>query len=222
MRRCGKHFAEIQRVKRPVDQQQRNQETEITDPVYQEGFLAGLSRFRLAEVETNQQVGAQAHAFPPGKQQQVVAAEYQNQHEKQEQVHAGKKPVVSTLVGHVADGVDVDQQTHAGNHQRHHGGKGVELKIEAGAETCCDDPRRMRFEYRQRAQHPDGAHRKKKGQRHAAERHRGHARLRRVLACEAVPGGAGERQCSNQPEVIVRFHRLHRFWALRAVTISWC
>ena len=78
------------------------------------------------EVEADQQVAAQSHAFPADEQQHVVVRQHQHQHEEDEQVQVAEEAVVAVVVRHVAGGVDVDQEADAGDHQDHHGAERVE------------------------------------------------------------------------------------------------
>ncbi len=62
-----------------------------------------------SEVESDQQVAAQPHAFPADEQQQVILRQHQHQHEEHEQVQVREEAVVAAFVLHVADGVNVNQ-----------------------------------------------------------------------------------------------------------------
>ena len=66
--------------------------------------------------------------FPPNEHQQVVVGQYQRQHEKHEQIQVGKKAVITRVVPHVADGVDVDEEPDTGHHEHHDHGKPIEIK----------------------------------------------------------------------------------------------
>ena len=91
-------------------------------------FLPASPANLLEEVEADQQVRAETHAFPAHEQHQIVRAEHQNQHEEHEQIQVREEPVIAALVRHVAGGVDVDEHADAGNDQQHDGGEAVDRK----------------------------------------------------------------------------------------------
>ena len=91
-------------------------------------LLPGVGGELLHEVEADQQVAAQPHAFPADEQQQVVRRQHQHQHEEHEQVQVGEEAVVAAFVRHVADGVDVDQRADAGDDQQHDRGQPVDRR----------------------------------------------------------------------------------------------
>jgi hypothetical protein len=102
------------------------QETEVADAVDQEGLEVGEDRRGLLEPEADQQVGHQAHRFPAEEQLQEVVAHHQHQHAEGEQRDVAEEAMVAIVLGHVADGVDVHQQRHEGDHHHHHRGQLVD------------------------------------------------------------------------------------------------
>ena len=119
-----------------LDQQkQRNQKSKISDAVHNESFFSRRGRRIFREPESNQQIRRQPHALPPDEHLQVVARQHQRQHEKHEQVQIAEVPVIARIVVHVANGVNVNQKSHAGDHQQHHQRKLIKIKPEISREA---------------------------------------------------------------------------------------
>ena len=132
--------AEVQRTKCPEQQKHPQHEAEIADAVDDERLLARVRRRLLQEIKPDQQVAAQPHAFPAHKQQHIVRRQHQDEHEKHEQVQIGEEAVIALFMRHVTRGINVNQETDAGDHQQHHDGQLVELQIKARAEIAGDNP----------------------------------------------------------------------------------
>ncbi len=85
---CG-DFAEGERAEVGEQQKQADQEAEVANAVDDEGLLAGVGCGCLLELEADQQVRREAHAFPTDKHQQGIAGEHEHRHEEQEEVQVG-------------------------------------------------------------------------------------------------------------------------------------
>ena len=119
---AAEHAVEIQRAEVDHDQEHRQRKSEVADAVHDERLVARVGRALLHEVEADQQVTAQAHAFPADEQQQIIRRQHQGEHEEHEQVQIREEAVVAFFVRHVADGVNVNQRADAGDdHQHDHG-----------------------------------------------------------------------------------------------------
>ena len=105
-------------------------------------FLPASAADFLQEIKADEQIAAQADAFPADEEQHVVRGEDQDEHEEHEQIEVGEEAVVAALVRHVSGGINVDEPADAGDHQEHHDGELVDLQVEAGAEIAGDDPSR--------------------------------------------------------------------------------
>src|ERR1700687_5073450 len=86
------------------------------------------------EIKSDQKIAAQTDALPADEQQHVVVRQYQHQHEEHEKVQVAEEPVVSGVVRHVADGVNVNQKADAGDYQNHHRAERVQQKSPVGGE----------------------------------------------------------------------------------------
>ena len=139
-RGARQHGREIKRPEGPQDQKKAEEESEIADAVYPEGLVAGVGGGLLQEEEADEQVAAQAHAFPSDEHQQVVGREHQQQHEKHEEIQVRKETRVAGIVVHVTGRVDVNQPAHAGHNKQHDDGELVHLQREVRAESAGGDP----------------------------------------------------------------------------------
>src|SRR5215469_11491115 len=135
-----KYGLKIQRSECAEQQEHAQHEAEVANTVDDKGFFAGIRRGFPQEVKTDQQVAAQAHAFPAHEEQRVVGREHQDEHEKHEQVQVGEEAVVTLFVRHIARGIDVNQEADPGDYQKHDYGEMIELQVETGAEATCDNP----------------------------------------------------------------------------------
>src|SRR5581483_1502381 len=134
------YFRKVQRSELSHDEKHGERKSEVADSVYDERFVAGIGGKLLEKIEPDQQVTAEPHTFPSNEQQQEVLREHQNQHEEHEEVQVGEEAVISALVRHVADRIDVDQQSDSGYHHEHHGGQPVDGKINADVQIAALDP----------------------------------------------------------------------------------
>ena len=83
--------------------------------VVMKAFLPASDRGLLQEPEADEQVAAEAHAFPADEHQDDVGGEDQSEHEKDEQIQIGEEAVVAVFVRHVAGGINVNQQADEGD-----------------------------------------------------------------------------------------------------------
>ena len=98
------------------------QEPEVADAVDDEGLLAGVGGRLLREPEPDQQVRAEAHAFPADEHHREVGAEHQHEHERREQVQVREvaRVLAVALLVHVGRRVDVDEEPDARHDEDHH------------------------------------------------------------------------------------------------------
>ncbi len=149
---CGKvrrrqfhHFAEVQRAQLVVENEQREREEHVTHAGYHEGFHRRRAVLRIGVVETDQQIGAQAHAFPAQIHQQQVIGQYQNHHAGDKQVGVGEEAGVALFTAHVPGGEHVDQETDPGHHREHGQRQAVQHQVETDIEITDGHPRPQRL-----------------------------------------------------------------------------
>src|SRR5690606_10623193 len=97
-----KHFMIIQRTESCPDEQHAEEETQVTDAIDNERLFRGIVVIMIFKPETNEQIRTQAHAFPADKQQQVIAARHEQEHEKDKEIEIREEFVVSLVIVHVA------------------------------------------------------------------------------------------------------------------------
>src|ERR1035437_4923270 len=125
---------EAERSQIPSQRKRAENESSIADAVHDER-LVGSGRSRVAmKVKANQQIRAQAHAFPSHKQKHVVIRQDERKHREHEQVQVSKEAVVTAFVRHVSDGVNVDQHAHAGYEEEPNAREGIEQEPGVGVE----------------------------------------------------------------------------------------
>ena len=110
LRRSFKYFRVVQRTEIGQHQANAQNEAEITDAVDQEGLQVGEDGRFAVHVETDQQVRHQTHRFPTEEQLHEVVAHDEHQHREGEQADVREETAETVIFGHVADGVDMDQQ----------------------------------------------------------------------------------------------------------------
>ena len=134
------HFLDVQGAELGEQQEQADGHGRIADPGNDEGLARGITVVRIVVPEPDQQVAAQSDAFPAQIQQEQIIAEHEQQHGEDEQVHVAEKAAEVRVVGHVAGGIDVDQEANPGNDQNHHQREAVEIEIDAGVKAGHGHP----------------------------------------------------------------------------------
>ena len=140
--------------------------SQVTDAVDDERLASRGSRGGFVLPEGDQQVGGQADALPAEEQHQVAVGQHQREHRRDEQVQVGEEPAAPLVVGHVADRVDVDQRSDAGDEQHEQDRQLVDQHPEAEVpgpgvdpvvEVNGDGPLPLvSSQHRTEQQHPDG------------------------------------------------------------------
>ncbi len=198
-----KYFREIERAKLPEDQKDGERKSEVANAIDDKCLVASGSSELLGEVEPDQQIAAQPHAFPADEQQQVILRQDQHQHEKHEEVQVGEEAVVAAFMLHVADGVDVNQRPHARHHHQHDGSEAVHCEIDSDIQRSTLDPGEVVLDVFgfKRAQAQQGLHHPGERERHRADGEGIDQRFRNAPAEEPVREEPEQRKDGNQPEV---------------------
>ena len=104
------------------------QEAEVTNAVDDEGLDGGGIGGGARVPETDEEVRSEAHAFPAEEHLQEVVGRHQHQHGEGEEREIGKEPRAVRVVGHVADGIDVDEARDRGDDDQHDGGERIDAQ----------------------------------------------------------------------------------------------
>ena len=107
------------------DENHPEKESKVTDAVHDKGLLGSIIVCIVFVPEADQEIRAQPYAFPADKNHEVIATHDQEQHDEDKQVEVGKEPRESRIIMHIADRVEVDQETNACHHHQHDHGEGV-------------------------------------------------------------------------------------------------
>ena len=178
------------------DQEHRERESKVADAIDDERLVPGRGSELLQEVITDEQIAAQSDAFPANKQHQEILRQHQHQHEEHEQVEIREETIVAVIVRHVADGVNVDQQTHSGNHHQHYGGEPVDRKVDVDLQRTALNPGEVMLDVLclERAKPHQRLHRPGERKRHGADGEEVDHRLRHLTAEETVHEEAEQRE----------------------------
>ncbi len=130
------------------DEKDTDQHAPVADAVHYKGFLGRLSCLVLLNVIADQQVRAQAHAFPTYEHQQVIVRENKRQHREHEQVQIGKEPVKSRVALHITCRKNMDQQPDERNKTHVNAGQAVHAQRKIRAKSSDLNPCPDVVEYR--------------------------------------------------------------------------
>ena len=96
--------------------------------VMMNAFFARRRGGRLVVPEADQQVGAQPDQLPEHVKLDYVAREHEPDHAGGEEGHVGEVACVARVAVHVANGVDLHHEAHAGHDDQHDRGQGVDQR----------------------------------------------------------------------------------------------
>ena len=123
---AGAVVIEEQRAGLSEEPDDAEEKEDVADARGEEGFLGGGGGGGLLIPEADEQVGGEADQFPAHEEQQDAVGDDDAEHgsgkEREEAEEAGEVLVV----GHVADGVDEDEQADEADHHEHDGGERIE------------------------------------------------------------------------------------------------
>ncbi len=136
LRRQFNHFTEVQRAQFVVENEQRESEEDVTHTGHDKRFHRGGPVLRIGVVETDQQIGAQAHAFPAEVHQQQVIGEHQHNHARDKQVGVREKAGIALFAAHIPGREHVDQEAHASDHGEHGQRKAIQHQVDADVEIA--------------------------------------------------------------------------------------
>ena len=103
-----------------------DQETKIADAINDERLHRRIRGRLLLIPEADQQIAAEAHQFPEDEKLKKRPAEHQAEHRKTEQAKVGEESRKALVLGHVADGKDVNQRGDQRDHREHRDGQAID------------------------------------------------------------------------------------------------
>lgn len=139
--RCQDHqLADIQRAQLVVEDEQCERQEHVAHAGHDEGFHRRRAVGRIFVVEADQQVAAQAHAFPTQIHQQQVVRQHQDHHAGDKQVGVSEEARIALFTAHVPGSEHVDEEADAGDHRQHGQRQAVQHQGHADIEVADGHP----------------------------------------------------------------------------------
>src|ERR1051325_9604312 len=164
--------------------------------------------------ETDQQIGAEPHAFPPEKHQEEIIREDQVEHHENEEVQVREKPPEARVAVHVSDRIKMDQESDAGDNQAEDDRELVDPVRRGDGQVPRRDPLkqgdRKRAGLRGRTEHPgeDGSRKEEREPDRAAPDEPAQALGIDFLSEDAVEQKTGERNKDDIADEVHHFMML--------------
>ena len=134
--RCNfKHRCIVETAEMRQHQANPQRKTKVPHPVHQESLEIGVNRSWAGEPEPDEQIRNQSHRFPAEEELDEVVRHHEHEHREGEQADVGKETLVTSVLFHVPNGVDVDHQRHECDHAHHGRGQGVDQESDLKANT---------------------------------------------------------------------------------------
>jgi hypothetical protein len=122
------------------DHEHTDSETEVSEPVYDERLLAGVSGRLLVEVISDQEVRAETDTLPAEIQLEEVVPHNEHQHTEGKKIQIREKPVIAGIPVHIPYRIDMDKSRACGYYHEHDYGKGVDQETDGSLEASGNDP----------------------------------------------------------------------------------
>ncbi|MNK95710.1 hypothetical protein D3C87_1159590 [compost metagenome] len=123
------------------DEEHAEQEAEVSHAVGDEGLVPGVRLGDIREPEADQQVRAEADAFPAHEHEGERGAEHEDEHREHEEVQVREVAAEAPVMAHVAHRVEVDQRSDARDHEDHHGRERIQQEGDVDLQGADVDPR---------------------------------------------------------------------------------
>ena len=134
------NFRDRDGIEHQIGAENAHHEAKVADAVDDERLDRGRVGRRLAEPETDQQVGGQTHAFPTEEHLQQIVRGHEHQHREGEEREIGEEARLIRLFVHIAPAIEVDEAGHAGDDHQHDRRHGIDPQRPLGIEAAAFDP----------------------------------------------------------------------------------
>ena len=210
------HIGEVKAAEGDKNKHDAQREAKVADTVDDKRFATGRGVVGVGEPERDEQKGAEANQFPPHEEQQIVRAQHQDEHRDDKQVQVGKEAGIARVVGHVAHGVEVDQEANARDDEQHQARQRVHQELHGDDKVTRPNPLEegdgelLVFPL-QPVQPQDDDDRHQKGQGHDARPKQAHDAPTQAVAPQAVDDDAQQGEENNQRDEV-----FHKAWPFSA------
>ena len=124
--RTGAVIVEEQRAGLGEEPDHAEEEKDVADAGGEEGFFGRGRGGGPLIPEADEQIRGEADDFPGHEEQQHAVGDDHAQHGSRKEGEEAEEAGEVLVVGHVADGINEDEQAHEADHHQHDGGEGIE------------------------------------------------------------------------------------------------
>ncbi len=198
VRHGGEHVGDAEAAGGPAEHDHPDDEAGVPEPGGQERLERGRPRLRQLTVVTDQDVRAQAHDLPADQQHDEVAGDDDEQHGRREQRHERRVGRVARVAAQVLDRVELHEQRHRTDHDRHDHGQPVQRGREVDRRAPGLHGRQVRGRRRQPRRADAGRDRRE--QRRSAADDGEHRRRTRPASQHREAQHGDDQRTGGQPE----------------------
>lgn len=101
------------------DEKEGQSKAVIADAIDHKGLSPGIGVVIHLVPETNEQIGTEPYTFPTDEHEQKVVGQNEKKHGEGEEIQVGEVAVKPPVLGHVSDGIDMNQEADPGDDQHH-------------------------------------------------------------------------------------------------------
>ena len=136
IRRRGEDRVVLDGVEQGEGGEDAEREAEIADAVDDEGLDRRGIGCGAVIPEADEQVAHQPHAFPAEEELHEVVGGHERQHREGEEREIGEEARAVRVLLHVADGIEMHEAGHEGDHHEHHRGQRVDPERPGGMQIA--------------------------------------------------------------------------------------
>ena len=130
----------IERAQLMKQQKEAEDHRRIADARDDKSLASRAAIRRIRVPKTNQQITAEAHAFPAEIKQQKIVAKQQRYHRGDKEIHVTEEPAVAFIVDHELGGIEVNDEADERHDKRHQHGERIEIEANLRMESVDAHP----------------------------------------------------------------------------------